>query len=79
VEPFVTASFVPESEFDPIPESEFVVDGAEIVFDDMLGGSNGACDFSVLESLGNKFDDALLSFTWHPVSVAFISEHSCLL
>jgi len=74
----MTPGFVPEGEFDPVPESQLVVDGAQIVFNDVLGGSDLVCDLSILESLGNKFDDALLSFTWGPFSVAIISEHSCL-
>ena len=60
---FVPSRFVPEREFDPVPESEFVVDDAKVVFDDMLGGADAFCDFPILESLGNEFDNKLFSFT----------------
>src|SRR5690349_12182865 len=75
---FVASGFVPEGEFNPIPESEFVIDNSEVVFNDVLSGSNCGCDFSILESLGNEFNDSLLPFIGDTFSVALASEHSCL-
>jgi hypothetical protein len=51
---FVAARFVPEGEFDPIPESEFVVDDAQVVFYDVLSRTQDFCDFTVLESLSDE-------------------------
>jgi len=75
---FVLPSFVPEGEFDPVPESELVVDDAKIVLNDVFGGSDGVGDFPIFESLGDKFNDALFPFTGDALAVAFPSEHSCL-
>ena len=76
---FLSAGFVPEGQFDPVPESKLVVDDAEVVLDDVFGGSNFTGDIAILESLGNKFDDAVFAFTGDPVAVAFDCKHSCLL
>ena len=73
-----SAGFVPEGQLDSIPESELVVDDSEIVFDDVLCGSNLIGDFFVFKSLGNKFDDSALSLTGYALSVTFFSKHNCL-
>ena len=44
----------------------------------MFCGSDFICDFPVLESLSDEFDDSLLSFAGNTFSVALASEHSCL-
>jgi hypothetical protein len=75
----VSSGFIPESEFNSVPESKFVVDDSKVVLDDVLCGSDDVCDFTVFESLGNEFDDLVLSFAGDTVSVTFDSEHSCLL
>ena len=73
------AGLIPEGKLDTIPESEFVVDNAEVILDDVFGGANFAGDVAILESLGNKFDDAVFAFTGDPVAIAFDCKHSCLL
>jgi hypothetical protein len=73
----VLAGFVPEGEFDPIPQSELVINDAQIVLHAMLGGSEGICNFAVFESLSDKFDDKLLPFASYTVSVTLVSD-SCL-
>ena len=65
----VAAGFEPEREFDPIPESQFVVNDAKVVFYDMLGGANGVGYFAVFETLGDEFDDLLLTWAGLPGSV----------
>jgi hypothetical protein len=75
---FLAARFVPEGQFDPVPESELVIDDSQVVLDDVFRGSDFICDFSVLESLGDEFDDSLLSLAGYTVSVTFFSEHNCL-
>ena len=47
------ACFVPESEFNPIPETKFVIDDAKVILYDMLGCADCLCDFAVLEPLGD--------------------------
>jgi hypothetical protein len=71
----VPASFVPEGEFDPIPESKFVVDDTQVVFYHMLGGSDDAGYFAVFESLGNEFDDLLLAWAGDAGSVETARGH----
>jgi hypothetical protein len=75
---FRPPGFIPEGEFDPVPESELVIDDSEIVFDDMFSGSDCICDFTILESLSDKLDNPLLALTGYSTSVAFLSEHSSL-
>ena len=75
---FETSSFVPEGEFNPVPESELVIDDAKVVLDDVLGGTDLVCNVSVLESLGNEFNDSVFPFAGNPVSVTFACKHSCL-
>src|SRR5580698_10639220 len=74
----VPAGFVPEGKFDPVPESELVIDGSEVIFDDVLCGSDCVCNFAVFESLGDEFDDLLFSFAGASFSIALASEHNCL-
>src|SRR5215471_8410588 len=71
------ACFIPQSQFYAVPEPQLVVDGPEIVFDDVFGGPDFVGDFLVFESLSDKFDDSLLSLVGYPIAV-FPSEHSCL-
>jgi hypothetical protein len=77
-EVFVLAGYVPEGEFDPVPEPELVIDDSKVVLDDVLCGTDGVCNFAVFESLRDEFDDSLLSFAGDSISVTFASEHSCL-
>src|SRR5581483_9228506 len=72
------ARLIPQSQFYAVPEPQFVVDGAEIIFDDVFCGSNFVCDFSVLKSLSDEFDDSLLPLVGIG-SASFFSDHSCLL
>src|SRR5713226_1098186 len=75
---FVLAGFVPEGKFDSVPEPELVIDDAKVVLDDVLCGSNRLCNFAVLESLSDEFNDTLLSFAGCTLSITLLSEHSCL-
>jgi len=75
---FVLSSFVPQGKLDPVPESKFVVDGAKVVLDDVLGGSDAGGDFAVLKSLGDESDDALFSFIGSAFPIALLSKHNCL-
>src|SRR5437660_906320 len=73
-----SSGFVPESEFDSVPESELVIDDAKIVFDHVLGSADGVCHLSVFEPEGNEFDDSILSLAGNSCAVAPALEHSCL-
>jgi hypothetical protein len=75
---FLSAGFVPEGQFDAVPETEFVVDDAKVIFDDVLGSSDFVRDFPVLKSLGDEFNDSLFPLAGYSVSVTLFSEHSCL-
>jgi len=65
----VAAGFEPEGEFDPIPESKFVVNDAQVVFYNMLGGPDRIGYLAVFETLGDEFDDLLLAWAGLPGSV----------
>jgi len=75
---FLTPRFVPEGQFDPVPESELVIYDSQVFFHYLFGGSDFISDFSVLKPLGDEFDDSLFSLAGYPVSVTFFSEHNCL-
>ena len=75
---FVPASFIPQCKLYAVPEPQLVVDGSEIVFDDVFSGADFVCNFLVLKSSGDEFNDSLLPFIWMGSADAS-SEHSCLL
>jgi len=61
---FVPSGFIPEREFYAVPEPQFVVDGPEIVLDDVFSGADFVGDFFILESLGDELNDSLFSLVW---------------
>lgn len=73
----VPSRFVPESEFKPVPQPELVVDNAQVVLDYMLRRTDGLCDFTVLQSLGNEFDDSEFSSVGSPITIA-LRKHNYL-
>jgi hypothetical protein len=75
---FLSAGFVPEGQFDPVPEAELVIDDSEVIFDDVFCRADGIRDFAVFESLGNELDDSLFTLAGDPISVTLFSEHNCL-
>jgi hypothetical protein len=46
--------FVPESQFNPVPKPELIVDNAQVVLDYVLADANGFGDFTVLKPLGRQ-------------------------
>jgi hypothetical protein len=75
---FLSAGFVPEGQFDPVPEPELVIDDSEVIFDDVFCRTDGICDFAVFKSLGDKLNDSLFTLAGDPISVTLFSEHNCL-
>jgi len=75
---FLSARFVPEGQLDAVPETKFVVDDSQVIFDDVFCGSDFVRDFPVFKSLGDEFNDSLFSLAGYTVSVTLFSEHSCL-
>ena len=49
-----------EREFETIADAGLVVDGAQVVFDDLLGGLEAQRDFAILAALDDERDDAHL-------------------
>ncbi len=76
--PVVPARLIPEREFHPVPQSELVIDHAEIILDYVFRGADDVGDLVVLQALGDKFDDAVFSFTGGTASIAFVCKHNCL-
>jgi hypothetical protein len=70
------ASFIPESQFNAIPEPEFVVDGADVICDDVSSRAHGLCNLTVLEPSRYKLDDSPLLFVGDTRSVAISSKHN---
>ena len=75
---FLSTRFVPEGQFDSVPEPKLVIDDSEVIFDDVFGSSDGIRDFSVFKALGDEFDNLLFSLAGNSVSVTLLSEHACL-
>jgi len=69
--------FIPQSKFDPIPQSQFVVNDAKVVLDDVLGRTDAYRNVAILEPLRNKLDDSALPFVRDAVSIAVSSKHGC--
>lgn len=74
----VLPSLIPERELDAVPEAEFIVDYAEVVFDNVFGSSERICNFSVLAAFGDELDDGVFSGIGAACIDCF-SDHSCLL
>ena len=68
----MSVRFVPEGEFNPIPEPKLIVDSAKIILHDVFGRSDGLGYFFVLQAFGNEFDDSVFTFTWDTVPIASI-------
>jgi hypothetical protein len=50
----VSAGFIPQGEFDPVPESKLVEDDAKMVFDHELGRADGFGYLAIFESSGDS-------------------------
>jgi len=74
----VLPGLIPERQFDPIPQAEFVVDYAEVVLDNVFGSAEGIRNFPVLAAFGDKLDDGMFSLAGSS-GVDCFSDHSCLL
>ena len=55
--------FIPESKLQPVPESKFVVDRPQVIFDDVFGSPYQNGHLAIVESLRDELDHLLLSFT----------------
>jgi hypothetical protein len=53
----VSSLLVPKREFDSIPESKFIVDGAKVICDDVPSRAQGVRNLTVLEPLRDELDD----------------------
>src|SRR5690348_17844267 len=51
------ACLVPQCQFYAVPEPQLVVDGPEIVLDDVFCGPDFIGDFFIFESLSDEFDE----------------------
>src|ERR1022692_569124 len=72
------ARFIPQRKFHAIPESKLVVDNAKIVLHHVFRGADGMGDVAVLQALGNKFDDSVLTLAGDTGSITFVCKHNCL-
>jgi hypothetical protein len=74
----VLTRFIPQRQFDPVPQSQFVVDQSQVVFHNVFGGSERIGDLPVLAALGYALNNDLFAFAG-PAAVCCLSNHSCLL
>jgi hypothetical protein len=74
----VYACLVPEGEFEPVAETNFVIDLMQIVSDDIHARPDFGSDFVVLESLCGQYDDLSLasSEAQHSKVVLLVVGHS---
>lgn len=64
------SGLVPESKFDSVAYSNFVVDFAQVVPNYVFADSEFTRDFAIFESLGNQLDNAQLASAGFPCSVS---------
>jgi len=64
--------FIPQGQLDPVPETQFVINGAQVVLDNVLGGADGLGYLAILHALGNKLDDSVFAFAWDTAAIAVI-------
>ena len=70
--------FIPEREFNAIPEPEFVINHTQVILYDMFRGSDGVSYFFVLQAFGNELDDSVFTFIWDTGAIPSICRHTCL-
>ena len=58
---FPAASFVPQGEFNTVPQAKLVVDQAEVVLHYVLGGAERIGDFAVLAAFGYALNDEVFA------------------
>ena len=75
---FGAPRLVPQREFHPVPQAQFVVDDAQVVLYDVFGRPDGIGHFSVLQAFGNELDDSLFTFTGDTSPIASTCRHACL-
>lgn len=73
----VPTRFVPERQLDAVPQSQLVVDQAQIILHYMLGGAKRVGDLPILAALGYALNDELFSFAG-PAGGCCLSFHNCL-
>jgi hypothetical protein len=56
--------YIPQREFDAVPQSQLVINQAQIILDYMFRGSEILGDFAVLATLGYALDDEVLALAW---------------
>jgi hypothetical protein len=76
--PVIPARLIPQGKFYAVPESELVINHAEIILDHVFGGADSMGYLVVLQALGDKLDDAVFAFTGRTASIAFVCKHNCL-
>src|SRR5258708_1424317 len=70
--------FIPQREFDAIPQSELVVDHSQVVLHDVLGRPDSFRYFLVLQTFGHELDDEVFTLTWDTGAITSICRHACL-
>src|ERR1035438_2668385 len=62
INPLVLPRFIPQRQFDAVPQSQLVVDQPQIILHHVLGGPQRIGDLPVLAALGYALDDELFAF-----------------
>ena len=73
---FPLPRLIPQREFDAVPQTQLIVDQAEIILDDVLGGAERIGDFAVLAALGYALND--VGFPFVGALEPCLSIHNCL-
>ena len=72
------ARLIPQCQLDPVPQSQLVVNQAQIILDNVFGSAERIGDLTVFAALGYALNDELFAFAG-PAAVCCFSNHNCLL
>lgn len=71
---FVLAGRAPERQFNPVGKAQLVVNGSQFVLDRLLGPTQGAGYFPILEAFADQFDNPKLAGREPPQAVIFTPQ-----
>jgi len=75
---FPAAGLVPQRQLDPVPQTQLVIDQAQVVLYHVLGRAERIRNFSVFAAFGYALNDVMFSFAGN-AEVRCVSCHNCLL
>src|SRR5580704_18365356 len=72
------ARLIPQGKLYAVPQSELVVDNAQIILHHVFRSANFVGHVTVFQALGDKLDDSIFTLVGGTGSITVVCEHNCL-